>query len=429
MISFLYIILIFFLIKNLRFFKLKGISKAEIIFGVCIQFFASYLLYIVYTQYYIERYTADIFKFYDDSLVLHQLFFDKPLDFIKILIGFDISNNQLLINPLIEMNHWDSSYKSSVMNESRLIIKINALLNIIGFKSYVFNMLSFVLIGYLGKILIVKSLLKKFKLKYPKILFWSFVLMPSLLIWTSGILKEPLLIFSFGLVIHFLVSDRKKKWFNFSSLLLGLYIIFKIKFYVFICFFPALASYIISHKYKLKPFLTIASASLILAILMVVFTQFNSTLNPIKILASKQNDFIRLAKIFDAGSSINMTPLEPNLRSLLSAIPAGIINSFFRPLPNDIHETIHLLPLIENIFIFLGLFLTLLKISQNKIQLKKNYKNLIWHCSFFILLMYTLIGIGTPVIGALVRYKIPGLIFILISLNLLYDSFKKNIAE
>ena len=185
MISFLYIILILFLFKNLRFFELKGISKEEIIFGICIQFFASYLLYIVYTQYYMERYTADIFKFYDDSLVLHQLFFDKPLDFIKILIGFDISNDQLLTNSLIEMNHWDSSYKSSVMNESRLIIKINALLNIIGFKSYVFNMLSFVLIGYLGKILIVKSLLKKFKLKYPKFLFWSFVLMPSLLIWSS----------------------------------------------------------------------------------------------------------------------------------------------------------------------------------------------------------------------------------------------------
>ena len=222
---------------------------------------------------------------------------------------------------------------------------------------------------------------------------------------------------------------EKKKWFNLSSLLLGLYIVFKIKFYVFICFFPALASYVISHKYNLKPLLTIAYASLFLAILMVVFTQFNSTINPIKILASKQNDFIRLANIFDAGSSINMTPLEPNLRSLLSAIPAGIINSFFRPLPNDIHETIHLLPLIENIFIFLGLFLILFKISQNKIQLKKNYKNLIWHCSFFIILMYTLIGIGTPVIGALVRYKIPGLIFIIISLNLLYDSFKKNITE
>ena len=292
MISFLYIILIIFLFKNLRFFEFKGISKAEIIFGICIQFFASYLLYIVYTQYYIERYTADIFKFYDDSLVLYQLFFDKPLDFIKILIGFDISNDQLLTHPLIEMNHWDSSYKSSVMNESRLIIKINALLNIIGFKSYVFNMLSFVLIGYLGKILIVKSLLKKFKLKYPKLLFWSFVLMPSLLIWSSGILKEPLLIFSFGLIIHFLVSDRKKKWFNLSFLLLGIYIVFKIKFYVFICFFPALASYIVSYKYKLKPLLTIASAALILAILMVVFTQFNSTINPIKILASKQNDFI-----------------------------------------------------------------------------------------------------------------------------------------
>ena len=29
------------------------------------------------------------------------------------------------------MNNWDTSYKNSLMNESRLLIKINAILNII----------------------------------------------------------------------------------------------------------------------------------------------------------------------------------------------------------------------------------------------------------------------------------------------------------
>ena len=39
----------------------------------------------------------------------------------------------------MEMNNWDTSYKNSLMNESRLLIKINAILNIIGLKNYFFN--------------------------------------------------------------------------------------------------------------------------------------------------------------------------------------------------------------------------------------------------------------------------------------------------
>ena len=88
------------------------------------------------------------------------MFFENTADFFKIFLGFNKNENSVLNNYLLEMNHWDSSYSNSFMNETRLLIKINTILNIIGFKSYVFNLISFILIGFIGKILILKSVIK-----------------------------------------------------------------------------------------------------------------------------------------------------------------------------------------------------------------------------------------------------------------------------
>ena len=41
-------------------------------------------------------------------------------------------------------------------------------------------------------------------------------------------------------------------------------------------------------------------------------------------------------------------------------------------------------------------------------------------------MLFILTGISTPVIGALVRYKVPGLLFLIIVINLMYDQLKKH---
>ena len=53
-------------------------------------------------------------------------------------------------------------------------------------------------------------------------------------------------------------------------------------------------------------------------------------------------------------------------------------------------------------------------------------QNIIYSSLFFVTLLFFITGVSTPVIGALVRYKMPGLIFLIITINLLYDTSKKN---
>ena len=68
----------------------------------------------------------------------------------------------------------------------------------------------------------------------------------------------------------------------------------------------------------------------------------------------------------------------------------------------------------------------LFKILFLKIKIKQDVKNVLWNSLFFIIMLFVLTGISTTVIGALVRYKVPGLLFLIIVINLMYDQFKKK---
>ena len=415
---------ILFFLKRIDFFQINGIKKNHVLFAFLSQVFAGFILYIIYSQYYTERYTADIFKYYDDSLVLYDIFFSNPIDFFKILIGIDCDSEDYLINYFSEMNHWDTSYENSLMDESRLLIRLNAILNIIGFKSYSFNLISFVFIGFLGKFLITKNLVKFYKSINPIILFWGLILFPSLMLWSSGILKEPLIIFSIGLILQSLGVFNSKKRSSLILVFFGLLIIFKVKFYVFICFLPALISFLICQNWKIKPLKVITITSISLNILLVNLSTLKNSYNPLKILSNKQNDFIKLAEIFNAGSSFKMVPMDPNFNSFLSSIPTGVINGFFRPFPSDINKIIHILPLIENIFLYVLIIYLFYKLFSLKIKLETVYLNALLNSVFFISLLFIITGISTPVIGALVRYRLPGTIFIIISICIMHGQTK-----
>ena len=424
MISVLYIVTILFSLKKIDFFKINGIKKNYILLAFSIQVLAGFILYIIYTQYYTERYSADIFKYYDDSLVLYNTFFSNPLDFFKIIIGIDCDSKYYLINYFSEMNHWYTSYENSLMDESRLLIRLNAILNVIGFKSYGFNLISFIFIGFLGKILITRNLVKYYKRLNPIILFWGLILFPSIMLWSSGILKEPLIIFSIGLILQSFGVYNNKKWFSLILVVFGLAIIFKVKFYVFICFLPALVSFAISQNWKIKPLKVITLISIFLNFLLVILSTLKNSYNPLVILSNKQNDFIKLAEILNAGSSFKMASIDPNFISFFSSIPMGIINGFFRPFPTDINKIIHVLPLIENIFLYVLIIYLVYKLFSLKINFEKVYLNVLLNSVFFISLLFTITGLSTPVIGALVRYKLPGTIFIIILICLMHGQAK-----
>ena len=428
-ITIIYILIIFWLIQKWDFFKIQGIKKIEFQLAFGLKLIAGYLLYWVYTEYYNQRHLADIFKFYDDSKIISDIFLTKPLDFIKIIFGFNLNQNYFDSNYFINMNHWDSSYTSVMMNESRIIIKINAILNVIGFNNYSFNLISFLLFGYLGIILIIKSLFTQIKINNQRLLFWSIILFPSIIIWTSGILKEPITFLSLGLILFGISSISKKKKLIIKPLILasiGTALLFIIKFYVFACFIPALISYLIIKKKSINPFKSVLYTAIIILLTIVTISTFAEQYNPIYLLSRKQEDFIILAEFYRSGSFFDLPKINNSITNFIQSLPIGLFNGLFRPLPTDIKKSIHLLPLIEN-FILLISFITLfVKFKPDLKKIESSKKQILYPALLFIILLYTLTGMSTPVIGALIRYKIPGLLFLITILNITYDFTKVN---
>ena len=71
---------------------------------------------------------------------------------------------------------------------------------------------------------------------------------------------------------------------------------------------------------------------------------------------------------------------------------------------------------IENTLIILLIILTAFAFNR-----KKGNINLALFSFYYCLSLYSLIGLTTPVIGAICRYKLPGLLFLLIGIIALFN--------
>ena len=144
------------------------------------------------------------------------------------------------------------------------------------------------------------------------------------------------------------------------------------------------------------------------------------SLDLLNMLKYKQKDFIHEAKIEKAGSYIELGELDNTLYSFLKNSPKGIINVLFRPHLLDSRSPIVLLAALENLIFILLIFLTVFFFKKPHDQ----QKPILYFSISFVLLLALLIGLVVPVLGAIVRYKVPMLPFYAIIFLILIDKEK-----
>jgi hypothetical protein len=479
-----------FLIAKMKFFECEGISRRAIQEVFTLKIFFGILLYLVYTFYYTDRSTADIYKYFDDSKVLFDTLFTKPQDYFQMLLGigndtphFDVYYNQ--------MNHWYREYDSNLYNDSHTIIRFNAVIRLFSMGVYNVHAVFMCFLSLLGLTAIYKTFIPVMKEK-SLLLFGAVFLIPSVLFWGSGVLKEGLLFFGLGFlvyyshkVIYFELNLKSIFWILFSIVILAL-----TKFYVAIAVIPALTANFWIEKTGNKNVLLKYIASYLL-LFSIGLSATNSL--ALDVLVQKQKDFINLANggtylqritaektdtvyiasglheqmdinrktkeveitgkidyckvwangklgeetefvgaknfketeyrlLLDygkTGSTIEIQKLEPNILSFLKATPNALYNTYFRPFFFESFSPFILMAGFENLFIIL---LTIFAIifADKKVLIEK----LFWLCAFFTLVIFALTGLITPVIGAIVRYKIAALPLLLIALFMLIDKDK-----
>ncbi len=408
----LYFVLIIWLLNKLPLFLNSGLSYRglTILFGIKLLF--AIALVLVYTYYYTERTYADIYKYFDDANVICESAAKHPKAFVKILTGINFDrDNETIKEILANTHHFDKKGGGFLESTHRLIIRFNIILRFISTGSIYIHSLFFCFLSFIGLVALYRALGTFFEGNKGRLLILPIFLLPSVLFWSSGLLKETLVIFFLGLLVFtaLKVLELRNILANLLLTILCLYFLFLLKPFIALSF---IVSYYFMATFYLRGYARIIS--LLLASCGALWFFYAHDAFVCELMSSiitKRNEFISLGLQMKAGSlvSTDLSPqgcLEP-----LRLLPGGMYNMFFEPFVWS-HGLFEKIFGIENLFILLLTIYTLFRAHaprQGRLQL-------LVFCGLFFLFNYCLIGVTVPIIGALVRYKIFGLIFYMICL-------------
>lgn len=418
----LYYLLLLFTIKKWSFFTNSGISHRNLTLLFSIKFLFSISLYYVYTLYYTDRKTADIFKYFDDAKYLYENVYKiSPIQFWKIIFGIQNESREIH-SILIKTNYWFKPFSSNVFNDNRTVIRFNAVIHLFSLGYYHVHSLLLSMLSFIGLVSIFKVYNHKFKNRKKELIIACF-LIPSVLFWGSGILKESILLFGLGVFILAFTKILYVKN-KFGPICLGMVSICLLattKTYILIIMIPSILAWIFIHYTKT----TKVGAVFLLVNTLLIGIAFNAEkiyghVNVLSDLEQKQRDFINVAKSTKATSTIELERLNESIGSFITTMPNAFINGLFRPSIFEIKNVFFALSAFENSTLIILLILVFVCFKKPSLeQLPYIYFGI-----YFTILLSILIGWTVPVLGAIVRYKIPCLPFLYCVLLLCID-FKK----
>lgn len=473
-----------FLIPRMRFFQVGTVPIRWFQGVFVLKVLSGFLLYLIYTHYYTDRSTADIWKYYDDAMVMFSALREQPMDYLQMLVGWGADNRERFTAYYDLMSHWDKPYNYGVANDTHLIIRFNAFVRLFSMGHYnvhnvVANFLG--LIGLTG----IFHFLRQMNPNKEKWFFLGVFLMPGMMFWASGVLKEPLLLLGLGLLLFAVMEFPKSTLKGVILSAVSLWLLLSVKSYALIAVLPGIMAWGVSKKWtQIRPAFVFAGMYLLLFLGAVGLEQVKPEKGVAPRLAKKQYEFYQLAEggtyvqidngdtlyinaeDYDAihfeadrddaslleevsavawqdakqpsapekvlpigtkfyvvldygrtGSTIDIPKLDDSIWSIVRASPAALMNSLFRPFPWQIDSPFMLLSGLENMIVLLLIMLVFALFDRSGLSSPTFYLAV-----GFALVILLLTGLVTPVVGAIVRYKVPALPFLACALIALINT-------
>lgn len=481
---FIYFFVFVAIVFKVNFFNSAVLSRQSSAILYTIKVLAGIVFYLAYTYYYNYYTTSDAYKYFQDSTILFNSLKENPLHYIQMLTGINSSDSEL-VKYYEEMNYWFTGIENNIFNDNRTVIRFNAFVYLFSSGNFYVHILFICFLSFSGLVALLKAFVMMVPNRRNEFIVAVF-LIPSVLFWTSGVLKEGLLVFGLGFFVYSftrILFDYGKKWMNYLGIILFAFAILMSKAYILFVLIPGIFTLFFlrfvpldSYRGKKQAYVILGTLVLLVTIGAAIISK-NETINPLSIIAKKQSDFINLAnggtyfkinnakcdtiflkygdekQIINTGNSkayklksnteyytwykgriidtititandtltckmlaqfnqtvskIKIHKLQPTLLSFLKNTPQAIFNGLFRPTFADEDKTFMKLCAIENYFLLFTIFLSIIFFKKPK----NGEWSFIILCISFTLLLAVLIGFTTPVLGALVRYKVPLLPFI-----------------
>lgn len=491
-----YVLLFVWIIYKHSFFRLPGIASPYLVVVFFLKVLTATLLWNIFTTHYPAS-DADVF--FSDSKVIYEVFFQDPASFFQLFFG--TGNNPELEALRAKMQIWNLSYETFLIHDSRTMIRLNVVFRFFSFGYFYVHAIFMCLISFTGLVYIYKLFYPHLK-KLNLLLIISCFLLPSVLFWSSTVLKEGVVFLGLGLLLYHCQCGLRTQYTlkNILGLAMGITVLVLIKIYVLIALCPALlANFWITlsnHRYIVFKYMM----SYLFFLLLIFSIRFISpSLDIVKMVKNKQTDFMNVAKggmvlfhdstyiyidydvreerlqahaehlyklkkgfryasfkpggkdtillegaadsssfkvlytYVPARSVIAIQKLQPSLLEVLKNAPVALFNTLFIPSLFTYRKAFAGFLLTENLLLIVFL-LTILMFF-----LKRGFPMAITlFCFSFVIILFALIGLTTPVLGALVRYRIPGIPFLMIGgivmadenkITALYNRLKANLIK
>lgn len=410
-----------FLMDRFHFFKLDNIPLVYTKGIFIIKILAGIALGLIYTNYYTDRKAADIFKYFDDSKILFDAIFYNPYDFFRMITGFDADAPDLqhYYETMISWNNSDNIY-----NDNRNLIRLNALLRFFSMGKYYVHTVCMCFISLCGLIGIFKVLNAEVKGKTMEIFFAVFLL-PSVIFWNSGMLKDGLMIFAFGVLFYnfYLTITKGVKPPRVIIILLTAMWLSILKLYILMIVLPGLLLLWYFKKFPHRENYTFSIFAVVYLIYFAVIFNLKYIFHDYDfahMIYRKQFNFLNLVTMVKSGSVIEIPLLEGNAWSIIKHTPRAVLTILFRPFIWEANAIFIFMAAMENLLILFLIVLSLLSIDLRQ----RINKPMMAFSMYFVFILFALTGLVTPVMGAFVRYKVPALPFLLLIFIMIYNREK-----
>lgn len=485
----IYFLVFCFLLSRLSFFKDDQLSL-KLVLGIliikCLGCFAYYWIYFVY---YPANFSGDSVSTMHDARIIYNALPDHPGDFFNMVFGIHSNSDT---DPLYEpyFRHIQKWGRADVtteffLNDNRTPIRINALIMLLSFGHYAVHALVMLAFSFIGQFAFYKTFKAYFRGR-EIILAAVIFLAPSVLFWTSGVLKEPIAVFLSGLFMYAffqLFVNGLFKLKHAALLVFATLFFLIIKPYILVLLLVPLILFALVKRYNIQRVVLFYVASLLIitvsGVLALKAVFHKDVINTIVV---RQNDFVNLSKggIFllnennyvrldykdsaqcviadaekklyrirphaqlmywdihrlrdtiyvtdnkdtalyelqnscaPAGSGIDMPRLEYSFNSFAGLLPRAFFNVLGKPFFIDAHSFMELIASLENLLFFVFILCCIVFGKPAGVD-----TNLLMLCLVIVIISFLLVGITTTVMGAIVRYKVPFIPFLLM-IPLLY---------
>jgi hypothetical protein len=404
----------------------------KIIGGVCVV--------LIYCFYYVG---GDTISYSEHINMLNNLATHDPKTYFSILLG---NLNDKNLSVIMSYSGWPMYWNDP---QSFSVVRLTSFLGFLGANSFIATTVLVATITYTGVWRMFLLMVENFK-EIKKNIAIAILFMPSVFFWGSAILKDSYTLCAacwFVVSIYYIIIKKRKIVFHIIALLLSIYILISLKPYIFFAC-AAGTTLMVAHyflktsknillKYTIMPLLVLSviiggtyAISKMGSSLGGEYGSVDAMLNKIVIM---QQD---LKQDYYGGNTFDIGRFEPTIPGVLSKAPAAIVAGIFRPFLWECRNPIMMISGIENtVILFLFLYVIVLSITAIfKIGLGYMWKttfdnSLVIFSLVFAFSFAFFVGISTANFGALVRYKIPLIPFLMASLFIIIRKYNREKEE